>query len=106
MNDNLNKKLLELQKSVRALAKNEEGYGYQYVSGSKLLYFIRPKMDELGLRLVPSTVSAEQQIVETVPQSTNKDGSIKPAKNEILVLLHNTFTWRDVESGESETTDF
>lgn len=103
MNEKLNKKLLELQQSVRALAKNEEGYGYQYVSGSKLLYFIRPNMDKLGLRLVPSTISVEQQIVETVPADPAKD---KPAKHEVLVLLHKTFTWIDVESGESETTDF
>ena len=103
MKENLNKKLLELQKSVRALAKNEEGYGYQYVSGSKLLFFIRPKMDELGLRLVPNTVSVEQQIVETTPADPAKN---KPAKNEVLVLLHKTFTWIDVESGEEETCDF
>lgn len=106
MNEKLNKKLLELQQSVRALAKNEEGFGYQYVSGSKLLYFIRPTMDKLGLRLVPNTVSVEQQLVETSPATTQKDGTIKPAKTEVLVLLHKTFTWIDVESGESETTDF
>lgn len=103
MNESLNKKLLALQKSVRALAKNEEGYGYQYVSGSKLLYFIRPKMDELGLRLVPNTVAVQQNVIETVPADLAKN---KPAKQEVLVLLHKTFTWIDAESGESETTDF
>lgn len=99
----LNAKLLELQKSVRALAKNADGYGYQYVSGSKLLYFIRPKMDELGLRLVPTTVSVERDIVETTPADPAKN---KPGKYEVLVTLHKSFTWVDCESGESETTDF
>lgn len=102
----LNKKLLELQKVVKGLKKDKKGFGYDYVSGDKLLGFIRPAMDELGLRLVPNTESVEQQIIETVPQSTNKDGSIKPAKNEVYVLLHKTYTWVDVESGESETTHF
>ena len=106
MNENLNRKLLQLQQSVKALAKDADGYGYQYVSGSKLLYFIRPKMDELKLRLVPNTISVEQQIVVTAPETMQKDGSIKPAKQEVLVLLHKSFTWIDVESGESETTDF
>lgn len=106
MNENLNKKLLELQRSVRALGKNADGFGYQYVSGSKLLYFIRPKMDELGLRLIPNTISVEQQLVKTVPEQKQRDGSAKPEKWEVLVLLHKQFTWLDVESGESETTDF
>ena len=106
MNENLNKKLLELQRSVRALGKNADGFGYQYVSGSKLLFFIRPKMDELGLRLVPNTISVEQNVVETSPEGVNRDGSIKPAKKEVLVCLHKQFTWVDVDSGETETTDF
>jgi len=105
-NKNLNKKLLELQKVVKGLKKDKKGFGYDYVSGDKLLGFIRPAMDELGLRLVPNTESVEQQMIETVPQSTNRDGSIKPAKNEIYVLLHKTYTWIDVESGETETTHF
>lgn len=105
-NKNLNKKLLELQKSVRGLKKDKKGFGYDYVSGDKLLGFIRPKMDELGLLLIPNTEGVEQQMIETVPQSTNRDGSIKPAKNEIYVLLHKTFTWVDVDSGESLTSHF
>lgn len=103
MNENLNKKLLALQKSVRALAKNADGFGYQYVSGSKLLYFIRPLMDELGLRLVPDTVSVRQEIVKTAEGDESKG---KPAKYETLVILNKTFTWVDVETGESETTNF
>lgn len=103
MNEKLNAKLLELQKSVRALAKNADGYGYQYVSGSKLLYFIRPKMDELGLRLVPDTVSVEKRVVETVPADPEKK---KPAKEELLVTLTKRFTWVDCESGETEATLF
>jgi hypothetical protein len=102
-NENLNKKLLALQASVRALAKNADGFGYQYVSGSKLLYFIRPKMDELGLRLVPNTIDVDLRLITTTPADEQKG---KPAKQEMMVLLHKTFTWIDVESGESETTDF
>ena len=105
-NKNLNKKLLELQKVVKGLKKDKKGFGYDYVSGDKLLGFIRPAMDELGLLLIPNTESVEQQIVETAPEGVNKDGSPKPAKYETLVLLHKTFTWVDVESGESLTNHF
>lgn len=105
-NKNLYKKLLELQRMVKGLKKDKKSYGYDYVSGDKLLGFVRPAMDELGLLLIPNTEGVEQQIVETVPQTTNRDGSFKPAKNETLVLLHKTFTWVDVESGESLTTHF
>lgn len=103
----LAQKLLELQKTVVKLSKNEKGYDYKFVSGSKLLSFIRPAMDELGLLLVPDTVGVEEQIVKTleaIPASGNYKG--RPDKYEMLVTLKKTFTWIDTETGESLKTTF
>ena len=44
-------KLLEIQRSVRALLPNADGNNYKYISGSKVLGIVRPKMDELGVIL-------------------------------------------------------
>ena len=103
----LAQKLLELQKTVVKLSKNEKGYDYKFVSGSKLLSFIRPAMDELSLLLVPDTVSVDQQIVKTleaIPASGNYKG--RAEKYEVLVTLTKTFTWIDAETGESLKTTF
>lgn len=81
----LSQKILELQKSVRGLAKDAEnkGFRYTYVSGSKLLSVVRPKMDELGLTLT-------QTIVPDSIQITDKS---------IFLLLR--FIWTDTASGET-----
>ena len=99
-------KLLELQKSVRALGKNEKAYGYDYVSGGKLLFHLRPKMDELGLLLLPSTKSFSSQIVKTREEGTDKKGNPVVAKYENLVTITKTYTWVDAETGEKADFDF
>ena len=86
----LSMKLLELQRSVRALSKDAKNpaFKYEYVSGSKLLSVLRPKMDELGLILVQSFVPESVKI-------TNSQ-----------IYLHLTFTWHDCETGETRTDLF
>ncbi len=99
---NLFQKLVEIQKSVRALGKNSSaGTGassYQYVSGSKVLDFIRPKMDELGILLVPQIDSIENERIDY----QTKTG----AKSELLSKVNMTFTWIDAESGEKLSVPF
>lgn len=99
---NLFQKLVEIQKSVRALGKNSSaGVGassYQYVSGSKVLDFIRPKMDELGILLVPQIDSIENERIDY----QTKTG----AKSELLSKVNMTFTWIDAESGEKLPVPF
>ena len=99
---NLFQKLVEIQKSVRALGKNSSaGVGvssYQYVSGSKVLDFIRPKMDELGILLVQQVDSIENERVDY----NTKNG----VKSELLSKVNMTFTWIDAESGEKLSVPF
>lgn len=99
---NLYQKLIEIQKSVRALGKNANaGFGasaYQYVSGSKVLDVIRPKMDDLGVLLVQQVDSIENQRIDY----QTKQG----AKSELLSNVMMTFTWIDAESGEKLAVPF
>lgn len=99
---NLLQKLVEIQKSVRALGKNSSaGVGvsaYQYVSGSKVLDFIRPKMDELGILLVQQIDGIENERIDY----NTKNG----VKSELLSKVDMTFTWIDAESGDKLSVPF
>lgn len=87
------KKLLEIQKRVKGLAKDKQGNSYSYVSGSKALGVIRPAMDELGVLLIPDVEDAD---------FTRQDyATAKGQKTEIFVSLKMKFTWVDVESGDT-----
>lgn len=93
------KKLLEIQKAVRALGKDAKAYNYDYVSGDKLLYFVRPKMDDLGLLLLPEVLGVDTQEV-VYPQWDSKAKSVVE-KKEILYILSMRMTWTDTEDGET-----
>lgn len=95
----IRQKLLEIQKAVRGLQKNAKAYNYEYVSGDKLLSFIRPKMDELGLLLMPEVLSTTQTPI-TYRTWDNKAKAVVE-KTEVLYLLDMRMTWIDSEDGES-----
>lgn len=98
----LYRKLVTLQKTVRGLAPDAQGgsssAGYRYVSGSKVLDIVRPKMDELGLLLVQQVDSIENERIDYQVKSG--------AKSEILTKVMMTFTWIDSESGETLPVGF
>ena len=98
MKTSIYKKLHEIQKHIRGLGKDTKGFNYQYVSGSKVLEQIRPKMDELGLILKQEVTS-----IENIRQdySTNRG-----AKSEILSKVMMRFTWIDIETGETDVNEF
>lgn len=95
-------KLAKLQSSVRGLEKDASagsGYNaYPYVSGSKVLGFIRPEMDKLGLLLVQQIDSIENERIDYQTQ--------KGSKSELLTKVMMTFTWIDSESGETLPVKF
>ena len=94
-------KLLELQKAVRALKKDSSSYGYDYLSGNKLFEVVRPKMDELGLLLLPSVTKCESTPVQY--QAWDNKAKTLVMKSENLVSLDIDFTWVDAETGETYT---
>ena len=95
---NLYQKLVEIQKKVRGLGKDANASTYQYVSGSKVLEYIRPKMDELGVLLVQEIDEIDNQRI---------DYNVKSGvKSELLSKVTMTFTWIDAESGEKLPVKF
>lgn len=92
------KKLLKLQQTVVGLTKDKSGNSYQYVSGDKILSIVRPKMDELGLLLIPEIEDAT--FTRQDYNLYDKNGNPKP-KSEIFATLSLKFTWMDAESGET-----
>ena len=99
---NIYSKLLEIQKAVRALAKDAASgsgaSGYMYVSGSKVLDVVRPKMDELGLLLIPEVESIQTERIDYQVKSG--------AKSEMFTTVMMTFTWVDCETGEKLPVKF
>lgn len=68
-NLNLHQKLVEIRKEAQYLQKDTEGYGYNYVSGSRVLETLRPKMDELGVIIYPEI---QETTTKKVVTQTNK----------------------------------
>jgi|GEM_PF-1023345 len=96
------RKILELQRAVRALLPNAAGGGdknsYRYVSGSKLLGYLRPKMDNLGIIL-------KQEIVEESHERIDY-ATAYGHKSEMFTALKMRFTWIDVDTGERDENEF
>jgi hypothetical protein len=95
---NLFQKLLEIQKRVVGLGKDSKSFGYQYVSGSKVLEHIKPLMNEYGIILKQEVLDIEN----TRQDYTTKNG----LKSEILTKATMRFTWIDCETGEKDENYF
>lgn len=95
---NLFQKLLEIQKTVVGLGKDSKSFGYQYVSGSKVLEHIKPMMNDLGIILKQEVLDIEN----TRQDYTTKNG----LKSEILTKASMRFTWIDCETGERDENYF
>ena len=90
-------KILEIQKAIRSMKKDGRGFNYEYLTGDKLLGFIRPKMDELGLLLMPEISNITTHEVTY----TAFKGQQQYQKTEILYLVEMTMTWVDAETGDT-----
>lgn len=94
----LYKKLLEMQKAVIGLTKDKSGNSYQYVSGDKVLSIVRPKMDSLGLILVPEI--EDSSFTRQDYTLVDNKGNARQ-KSEIFCALKLRFTWIDTDTGET-----
>lgn len=95
---NIYTKLLEMQKKVVGLGKDTKSFGYQYVSGGKVLENLKPIMNDVGLLLKQEIVNVERERIDY----SAKNGS----KSEMLYGVTFKFTWIDVESGETDVNMF
>lgn len=94
----LYKKLLEIQKKVRGLGKDDKTNQYRYVSGAKVLMHVRPLMDEYGILLKQEVWG----VSNTRMDYKTKNGE----KSEILTSCKMRFTWIDTETGETDVSQF
>ena len=83
----LSEKLIELRKAVPYAQQDTQGYQYDYVSGTSLLTVLRPKMDELGMLLIPAVTG--KSWIET------KDDK---GKNLFIVECDMVMTWMDSDN--------
>lgn len=85
-------KFLKIQKEVDSVLKDGTNTSdkYDFVSGNAVLNIIRPKMNELGLLLIPS-----------VRGTRLHEGSTKSGTARFVVEIDYDFTWVDVETGET-----
>ncbi|QQV90444.1 ERF superfamily protein [Olleya phage Harreka_1] len=109
------KKLLEIQKKVKGLSKDKESHNFSYVTGNKLLSFIKPLMDEQGLILKTEVLEIEntRQDYTVIAKKWSKDENGKnfateyeKTKSEILSKVMMRFTWIDSETGEKDENLF
>ena len=99
------KKLLEIQKQVVGLAKDKSGNNYQYVTGTKVLEFIKPIMNKQGIILKQEVLSIENTRQDYIVGVT-KDNPSGRVKSEILSKVMMKFTWVDCETGEKDENLF
>ena len=92
------KKLFRIQEEVIGLGKDSKAFGYNYVSGTKILSVIKPLMKREGLLL-------KQEVIEI--ENTRQDYEAKKgSKSEILSKVMMKFTWVDIETGDKDENLF
>jgi len=94
----LYEKLLKIQVHVLGLSKDKKSHNFEYVTGTKLLSHIKPKMNELGIILKQEVLSIDNE---------RQDYKTKYGeKSEILSKVMMRFTWIDCETGEKDENLF
>jgi hypothetical protein len=96
---NIFQKLLEIQKQVNGLGKDKSSFNYKYVTGSKVLEYIKPIMNQYGLILKQEVLSIDNDRIDY----TNAKGA---SKTEVLSKVMMKFTWIDSDTGERDENYF
>lgn len=98
------KKIIKIMNTVRGLSKNQDGFNYKFVTGDKLLSYLRPLLIESGLMLRTEVVN-----VITIPQTYrawDKASKQMQDKTEILYGITMRMTWTDTEDGTTMVDEF
>ena len=100
---NIYQKLLVIQTKVSGLAKDKKGNNFSYVTGDKLLSFIKPLMNEQGLLLKQEVLSIDNIQVD---YKTGIGTQYEKSKSEINSKVMMRFTWVDCETGDKDENLF
>ena len=92
------KKLHAIQTKVKGLSKDKKSHNFDYVTGNKLLSFIKPLMDEQGLILKQEVLSIDNERMDYQTKYSER--------SEILSKVMMRFTWIDVETGDKDENLF
>ena len=109
-NLNLRKKLKEIEKSFKTFATTDESEKkvagaqnsmYKYTHGWSIIEAIREKMDEMNVML-DININDERHEMVSYPVYKQIQNQIIPfEKKEMYVTVNCSFTWIDVDTGES-----
>ena len=91
-------KLLEIQKKIISLKKDKTSFQYAYLTGDKLLDYIKPIMNEQSLILKQEVVKVEKERILYKTKTGEKE--------EVLYSVWQKFTWIDCETGEKDENEF
>lgn len=100
---NIYQKLHQIQTKINGLAKDKKSNTYTYVTGSKVLEYIKPLMNELGLILKQEVLSIDN---ERQDYKTGIGTQYEKPKSEILSKVMMRFTWVDIATGEMDINLF
>lgn len=99
---NLYQKLHKIQNEIIALGKDkstgDHRSSYKYVTGDKLLGYVKPLMNKYGLMLKQEATSIEKEAIEYKVKTGTKV--------EMLYSIWQKFTWIDIETGEKDENSF
>ena len=101
---NLYQKLGVIQDAIKGLSKDAKSHNYGYVSGNKLLSFIKPLMDDNHLLLKTEVISIDNDRQDY--QIWNKYDKVFVPKSEILSKVMMRFTWIDTDTGDKDENLF
>jgi hypothetical protein len=105
------KKLGRIQEAIKGLSKDKKSHNYAYVSGNRLLSFLKPLMDKEGLILKTEitdiqNVRQDYKVWDKWTENETGGKGIWKQKNEILTTIKMLFTWIDIETGEKDENQF
>ncbi len=98
------KKLLNIQKDIKGLKKDSNGFNYSYLSGDKLLSTIKPLMNKEGLLLKQEVLKTTSEVIKY--NKIDKKTGREIESTEILYNLELKFTWIDTDSSETDVNMF
>jgi hypothetical protein len=99
---NIYQKLAKIQDKINGLAPDKKSFGFNYVSGTKLLSFIKPLMKEYNLILKQEIISIDNERQDYFAGKDEKRREI----SEILTKVMMKFTWVDCDTGDKDENLF